>query len=44
MPAILTSPEEVQRWLDPDIVGEEAVDLLKPIKQKEVESDSFARH
>jgi putative SOS response-associated peptidase YedK len=36
MPAILTDAEAVQRWLDPDVVGEEAIGLLKPIKKSEV--------
>ncbi len=36
MPAILTDGEAVQRWLDPDVVGEEAIGLLKPIKKSEV--------
>jgi putative SOS response-associated peptidase YedK len=36
MPVILTDAEAVQRWLDPDVVGEEAIGLLKPIKKSEV--------
>ena len=36
MPAILTNAEAVQRWLDPDVVGDDAIDLLTPFKQTEV--------
>ena len=37
MPAILSDAEAVQRWLDPEVEGEAAINLLKdPIKNSEV--------
>ena len=45
MPAILSDAEAVQRWLDPDVVGEDAIKLLSdPIKPSEVMKPWLLNH
>lgn len=36
MPAILPDFEAVQEWLNPDLKGIDAVDILKPVQKSEV--------
>merc|ERR1712150_108049 len=36
VPAILSSPEEVRSWLDPDLEGAKALNVLKPLEKDRI--------
>lgn len=38
VPAILTDPNGVQQWLDPELTGEKALQVLKPLTKSQVNS------
>ena len=44
VPAILTSAAQVQAWLDPKREGKAALDVLKPIKEKQVRNNHEMSH
>jgi hypothetical protein len=43
MPAILPDFESVRAWLDPDLKGADAVDVLEPVERNEVPDSIHGR-
>jgi putative SOS response-associated peptidase YedK len=43
MPAILPTADAVQRWLDPEVHGKDAADLLQPNTKDQVKKPRYPR-
>jgi putative SOS response-associated peptidase YedK len=39
VPAILATKEDVLKWLDSDLTGVDAVDVLQPVQEKQVRNN-----